>query len=183
MVVEFLNSPPGFGEELRRRQGVSNNTGTSLCRELQSLEKQHREEQEAEARAFRLASRGAVSEEVFRQEVGLIRTNQLWLTEQRKRVEDQILEVQRYTVDPQNIELLRQRLGARLAPATPEDREFVFDALGVKVLVGGDGSWELELEVPRGIPEPDKDFQIVNNRPRSGVHYLKTPLAVRLPGK
>ena len=53
---------------------------------------EEQEEQEAEARAFRLASRGQVNEDVFNQEVGLIRTRQRWLTEQRERLEQQLLD-------------------------------------------------------------------------------------------
>lgn len=58
IVVGFLNGPDGFGNELQRRQGLSVESEASLIRELESLKRQHREEQDVEARAFRLASRG-----------------------------------------------------------------------------------------------------------------------------
>ena len=121
--------------------------------------------QDAEARAFRLASRGTVSEEVLNQEIGLIRTRQRWIAEQRQRLEEQLWDVQRYSFDPKNIELLRRRLEARLETPTPEDRRYILNALGVNVLVQSDGTWELELQVPREVPQPDGDLQIVNSRP------------------
>ena len=174
MVVDFLNGPVGFEAELQRRRGISKESEASLVRELQSLEQQNREEQDAEARAFRLASRGTVSEEVLNQEIGLIRTRQRWIAEQRQRLEEQLWDVQRYSFDPKNIELLRRRLEARLETPTPEDRRYILNALGVNVLVQSDGTWELELQVPREVPQPDGDLQIVNSRPEwnDTVHHI-----------
>ncbi len=165
MVVDFLDGPEGFEEEMQRRRGISAESEASLIRELESLNRQAREEQEAEARAFRLASRGTVSEEVFNQEIGLIRTKQRWIAEQQERVEHQLEDIQRYSFDPQSIETLRQRLEARLAAATPEDRRFVLEAVGANIIVQADGAWELELQVPREVPTPESDLQIVNSRP------------------
>ena len=42
------------------------------------------------ARAFRLAARGNINEEVFNQEIGLIRTRQRWLAVQRERLGHQL---------------------------------------------------------------------------------------------
>ena len=100
---------------------------------------------DAEGRAFRLAARGTVSEEVFDQEIGLIRTRQRWIYEQRQRLENQLWDIQRYTFDPKNIEMLRRRLEAKLEAATPQDRRYILDALGVNVLIQADGTWELYL--------------------------------------
>jgi hypothetical protein len=167
MVVDFLHGPEGFGNEMQRRQGISAESEASLIRELESLEGKQREEQDAEARAFRLATRGNVSEEVFNQEIGLIRTRQRWIVEQRERLEQQLADIQRYSFDPQSIEMLRQRLEARLATETPDDRRFILEALGTKVMVQADGTWELELQVPREVPALEGGLQIVNARPES----------------
>ena len=167
MVVDFLHGPEGFGNEMQRRRGISAESEASLIRELESLERQQRVEQDAEARAFRLATRGNVSEEVFNQEIGLIRTKQRWIAEQRERLERQLADIQRYIFDPQSIEMLRQRLAARLATATPDDRRFILEAVGTKVIVQAEGTWELELQVPREVSAPEGDLQIVNSRPGS----------------
>ena len=140
MVVNFLHGPEGFGNEMQRRQGISAESVASLIRELESLEGKQREEQDAEAMAFRLATRGDVSEEVFNQEIGLIRTRQRWIAEQRDRLEQQLADIQRYSFDPQSIEMLRQRLEARLATETPDDRRFILEAVGTKVMVQADGT-------------------------------------------
>ena len=167
MVVNFLHGPQGFGNEMQRRQGISAESEASLIRELESLEGKQREELDAEARAFRLATRGNVSEKVFNQEVGLIRTRQRWIAEQRDRLEQQLVDIQRYSLDPQSIEMLCQRLEAKLATATPDDRRFILEAVGTKAMVKADGTWELELQVPREVPAPEGGLQIVNARPES----------------
>ena len=141
-----------------------------MLRDMKSLERRQKEEQEAEARAFRLASRGQVSDEVFSQEVGLIRTRQRWLGEQRKRLEQQLEDIRRYSFDPENVARLRHRLAARLASATPEDRQFILKSLSARVLAQTDGTWELELQVPREAPAPAGELQIVNSRPGSKSH-------------
>ena len=139
---------------------------------LKRAERQRLEEQEAEARAFRLASRGTVSDEVFNQEIGLIRTRQRWIGEQKERGEQQISEIRRYAFDPQSVEILCQRLEARLETANPEDRRFILEAVGTRVLVQSDGTWELELQVPREVPEIETDshvgvLQTLNDGPES----------------
>ncbi len=170
MVEGFLHGSEGFGNEMERRRGISAESEASLIRELETLEAKQREEQEAEARAFRLATRGNVSEEVFNQEIGLIRTRQRWIAEQRDRLEQQLADIQRYSFDPQSIEMLRQRLETRLATETPDDRRFILEALGTKVMVQADGTWELELQVPREVPALEGGLQIVNDRPGSISH-------------
>lgn len=90
MVVDFLNGPEGFGSEMQRRRGISAESEASLNQELESLKRRQKEEQDAEARAFRLASRGTGSEEVFSREIGLTRTSLPWIAEQRGRLEQQL---------------------------------------------------------------------------------------------
>jgi site-specific DNA recombinase len=168
-VVSFLHSPEGFETELQRRRGITAETEASLCRELQALQRQQKEEQDAEARAFRLAARNKVSEEVFSQEIGLIRSRQRWIEEQLERIQAQLTDLERFSFSPEAIALLRNRLDTRLAGTTVEDKRFVLEAVGAKVMVQADGTWELELQVPCQVPEPAGELQIVNSRP--GLNY------------
>lgn len=158
-----------FESEMQRRRGVTAGTLESLRRELGSLERQLKEEREAEARAFRLASRAGVSEDIFSQEVGLIRTRQRWIEEQMERVQAQLNDLEKYSFSPEVVAVLRQRLETRLAGATPEDRRYILEAVGAKVIAQPDRSWELELQVPRDIPAPEEVLQIVNSQP--GLNY------------
>ena len=170
--VNFLHSPEGFESEMQRRRGITIDTEISLRRELESLGRQQQEEQEAEAKAFRLASRTNVSEEVFNQEVGLIRTRQRWIQEQRQRVQAQLSDVERFSFSAEAIAQRRNRLDARLAGATVQDRRFVLEALDTNVMVHADGSWELELQVPRQIVAPEEVLPIVNDRPGSNCTVI-----------
>ncbi len=170
MVGEFLSGPEGFGAEVRRRQGVSEESVASLRRELADLDRQERVERDAEARAFRMAARGVVSEAVYEQEAGLIRTKQRWIKEQRERIAGQLADLERHSFNPESVAVLRKRLDARLAGATAEDRRFVLEAVGTKVIVQANGTWELELQVPRGAPGPaGSGVQIVNTLPGRGL--------------
>ena len=167
MVVDFLHGPEGFGNEMERRRGFSADSEASLVRELDSIKGQETEEHEAESRAFRLAARGNVSEAVFDQEIGLIRTRQRWLAEQRQRLEQQLADIRRYSFDPESVEMLRHRLEAKLAAAAPGDRRFVLEAISARVIIQADRTWEIELQVPREVPEPENVLRVVNSRPGS----------------
>jgi site-specific DNA recombinase len=169
-VVDFLHSPEGFETELERRREITAETEGSLRRELDSLQQQQKEEQDTEARAFRLAARNKVSEEVFSQEIALIRTRQRWIGEQLERVQAQLADLERFSFSPEAIALLRKQLEERLAGTTVEDKRFVLEAVGAKAMVQADGTWELELQVPRQVPEPAGELQIVNSRP--GLNYI-----------
>jgi len=82
-------------------------------------------------------------------------------------VQAQLSDLDRYSFNAEAIDLLRQRLEDRLMGATAEDQRFVLEAVGTRVIVQTDGSWELELQVPRHIAEPTEGFHIVNSRPGS----------------
>jgi len=149
-VAGFLRGPEGFLAEAWRRQGLQKQTAESLRREMADLERQDREAWEAAARAFRLAARCLVTEEVFEQETGLIHTRRRWIKERRERLKAQLDDLERYSVSPEAITVLRHRLEAHLAAASPEDRRFVLDALGTQVIAHGDGHWDVQLEGPAG---------------------------------
>jgi len=111
-----------------------------------------------------LASRGRVSEETFDHELRLIRVRQNWLAEQKDLLEGQLADNLRYWFDPAGVEELRKRLEARLATATAEDRRYVLEAVGATVIAHADGTWELELQIPR---EADELLQTENTGPGS----------------
>ena len=97
-------------------------------------------ERDAEGQAFRHLTHGKVSEDVYEQEVGLIHTRRRWLAEQRAGLEARLTDLERYAVSAESVEALRARMDDRLAGATPQDRRFVLEAIGARVLAPGDGS-------------------------------------------
>jgi hypothetical protein len=128
------------------------------------LEGEDKKEEEAESRAFRLAAHAQVSEQVFQQEVGLIRARRRWLEEERRRLGDQLADIERLSFSPDAVESLRRRFEERLARATPKDRRFVLESLGAKVIAHPDGTWDMEIELPRQV---QSDLQIEHSVPEA----------------
>jgi hypothetical protein len=135
------------------------------------LERQARQEREAEAQAFRLASRYHLSEDVFRQELDVIRSRSQGIEERRRRVLSQLDILDQGFPTAEAMEALQQRLASVLPSEASRDRSLILDALGVSVLAHGDGSWDLELEAPREFAPTAQDVQIVNAGLRPGWGY------------
>ena len=162
LVAGFLESPNGFDAEVESRRAVVQTSAMNIRRELDDLHPREKQEQEAEARAFRMFTRGKVSEEVYEQKVALIRTRRRWIREQRERLVAQLFELERHSFSSSDMEMLRRKVQSRLLSAGPSDRRYVLEAVGVRVLSHGDGSWEMQLEIPQVAPTSS---QIVSNQP------------------
>ncbi len=105
-----------------------------------------------------------VEEQVFQQEVGLIKARRRWLEEERNRLQTQLNDIERLSFSPEAIESLRQRFEERLTRATPEDQRFVLESLGAKVVAYPNGTWDMEIELPRQVPS---NMQIEHSVPES----------------
>ena len=114
-----------------------------------------------------MASRFRISEDVFLEEVGLIQTRQTWIENEKERLNGLLHGVQDVGPAPEALTILRDRLGENLSRCDFQDQKFVLDAVGAKVIASGDGSWELELELPQEPPSV-LDEQIENAGPRLG---------------
>ena len=167
-VSGFLNDPEIYLGEMGRRQALHRDTIESLTRELQALEGRSREERETEANILRLAASHNFSDEVLEQELNLTQVRQRWIAERRELLSRRITDLETRFVDPETMNILHQRLQDRLAGATGQDRRFVLEAVGATILAQGDGSWELELLVPRAVSTETQEPQIVNTGPRLG---------------
>ena len=163
-VADFLRGPQGFENEIRRRYGLTEASEASLRRQITNLEGEDQKEEEAESRAFRLAAHAQVSEPVFQQEVGLIKARRSWLEEERRRLGDQLADIERLSFSPDAVESLRRRFEERLERATPEDRRFVLESLGTKLIAYPDGTWDMEIELPRQV---QSELQIEHSVPES----------------
>ena len=89
-----------------------------------------------------------VDQDVYEQEIGLIRTKRRWIAEQRERLGDQLADLQSYTLSREGLEALRDRLANRLEGATFSDRRFVLEALGVQVIAQSEGTWTFQVAMP-----------------------------------
>ena len=167
-VTRFLTTPEVFLGEVHRRRQLEEQTAATLKEEMGQLERQARQEREAEAQAFRLASRYHLSEDVFQQELDVIRSRRQGIEERRRRVLSQLEMLDQGFPTAEAMEALQQKLGFVLSSEASRDRSLILDALGVSVIAHGDGSWDLELEVPREVAPTVQDVQIENTGPRLG---------------
>ena len=166
-VANVLQDPEVYLTEIGLQQHITEQTIRSLKDELAGLEVKFREEQSAESQVLRLASRFRISEDVFLEEVGLIQTRQTWIENEKERLTGLLYGVQDVGPAPEALAILRDRLGENLSRCDFQDQKFVLDAVGAKVIASGDGSWELELELPQEPPSV-LDEQIENAGPRLG---------------
>ena len=162
MIEQFLTSPEIYEGEIQRRMDTTPHTLGSLRQELEGLMRQDTVERDAEAKAFRMGSHSNVSEEVYAQEIGLIKTKRRWIDEQKQRVQGQIDDLEQSMFSQDIVTELAGRLKERLRGATAEDRRFVLESMGTKVLVQPEGEWELELHIPQ---ELTREVQTVGSRP------------------
>lgn len=167
-VVHVLESPDIYLGEVERRWQVQEQTINSLRKDLTDLDRQELGEREAEAQAIRLASRFEVSEDAFQQEVGLIRTRRRWIIEEKARLQAQLDDLGDGPPNPAAVAMLSDLLRARLVGAKPKDRRSVLDAVGATIVAQGDGTWELELEIPQEPSPSEPKIQLVNGGPRLG---------------
>ena len=113
---------------------------------------------------YNLMRQGLPSHKIGKKRVFLREELMKWIREQRERLTVQLKELERRTFTPQDIEALLRRVRSRLSSASPGDRRFVLEAVGASVFSCGDGSWEIELEVPKTASE---ELQVVSNQPGS----------------
>ena len=106
-----------------------------------------------------MVTRSKVSEDVYEKEVGLTTTRRRWIREHRERLTVQLQQLKRHTFTPEDIEALLRRVRSRLSSANPGDRRFVSEAVGASVFSCGDGSGEIELEIPDCIRRTAGCFQ------------------------
>jgi len=167
-VAGILQAPEVYLGEIQQQRELKEQTLKSLQAQLADLEVREREEQASETRAFRLAARIEISKDVFQQEVGLIRTRRRWIEEERERLTAHMDDVQDLGPGLDGLRMLKDRLDDRLAHDNPADQRFVLDAVGALVVASGDGSWELELELPQEPPAVPSEGQIANAGSRLG---------------
>ena len=100
----------------------------------------------------------------YEQEAGLIGTRLRWVQDRRAELAQQLLELEQHNFSSEDIETLRESVQSRLAGATLSDKRFVLESVGAQVLSNGDGTWEIEVQVPKQI-SPEKKLQFVSYQP------------------
>ena len=163
-VAAFLQRPEVFVRELRRRQELSGESEKHLEEELGALQLQEQQEQEAEVRAFRMYTRGRVSDVLYEREIDRIRSRLASLREQSCKLREQLADSGLRLTSPEGVAALREAVASRLAEASDSNKRFVLESTGAQVIAHGDGAWDLELRVPRSDPH---DGQTATSGPES----------------
>ncbi len=159
IVKGFLQDPERFQTQAERREAVKGYTKVSLERTLADRQKQLEQNLGAEHEAFRIRTRGKVSDEVYERESALLRAEQTWLREEIERHKTELADMDKLATAAEAVQALRPRLEGKLENASVADREFIYQTLGVKLLAFEDGTFDVEL----GIPMPE--IQTVINSP------------------
>jgi len=158
-VKGFLQRPESFQAEVDKRKAPEGYTKVSLERSRAKCQRRLKDAFTAEQMAFRSYTRGKVSEEVYDHECAQLRAEQTRLREEIERYDRELADMDKLASAADAVQALRQRLEDNLENASVADKEFIYEALGVKVLSFGDGAFDVEL----GIPMPE--MQTANSSP------------------
>ena len=159
MVKGFLQRPESLQAEVEKSRATEGYTKVSLEQSRAKCHKRLEETLTAEQMAFRSYTRGRVSEEVYERESAQLRAERTQLREEIERYDRELADMDKLASAADAVQALRQRLQDKLENASVADREFIYEALGVKVLSFGDGNFDVKL----GIPMPE--MQTVNSSP------------------
>ncbi len=143
VVRSFLEDPDIFLAEVDRRSQLEQYTVEGIEKRIKELDKQYQQTIDDERRKLEL-----LTEEAFKQTQALIKARRTWLKEEVEREKVKLAAVQRQSVTKDRVEATRKRLEDRLNSATDEDWRFILEALGTRIVAFGDGSWDIEINVP-----------------------------------
>jgi hypothetical protein len=138
----FLEKPEIFVREAEARRH-SGSEKESIENKIVELEKKYQHNIEKERKMVRL-----LSDEAFEKEKSILMAQRKWLAEEIQRQNQKLAETAQLEIREQTVEAMAERLAHNLDNASHEDWRYVIEALGVKVLSFGDGTWDVEVRVP-----------------------------------
>lgn len=145
-VRNFLETPEAYLQAVEGRLSVQEQTKDDIECVIKDLERKYRGTLDYERKQARL-----LSEEAFREEQTLILARRTYIKEEIDRQKVKLGKLQRFTVNVETVDTLRQRLHDNLDRASNEDWRRILEALGTKILAFGDGTWDIELSIPSQI--------------------------------
>jgi hypothetical protein len=145
-VRNFLESPQAYLQEMGGRLSAQEQTKADAECAIKDLEMKYRETIDHERKQVRL-----LSEEAFKEEQHLILAKRTYIKEEIERQKTNLDKLQKFAVNVETVETLRERLQHNLDKASNEDWRHILEALGTKILAFGDGTWDIELNIPSQI--------------------------------
>jgi site-specific DNA recombinase len=142
-IRNFLEHPAIYAAEASNKSRDLEITKTNLTQSITDLEKQLQDNIVYEQKALR-----CLSEKAFDSEQKVILTRRIWLEQEIKRQKAKIDDLDKTQLNAESIEAVRKQLQEKLDKATSEDWRMICEALSVKVYMFGDGTWDIEVNVP-----------------------------------
>ena len=146
--VDLLTNPEVILGELDRRREAQAETETSIAESLARAEKRLAANEQAEMELVSLRIRGDVSDSVYERQKSLLKAERTWLGDETERLQRQQARVRQNFVTLEQVQALRDRLGAKLEGADYEAKRFVLEALETQVVVAPDGAMHIRFAVP-----------------------------------
>ena len=142
-VRNFLEHPDIYMTEAVSNIKDAERTKLNLTQSVADLEKQIRENIIHEKKALRL-----LSEQAFKDEQKSLLTRRMWLDQEVSKQKKKLAELDKTQLDLDSVEAARKELQGKLDTATDDDWRTIVEALKVKVYMFGDGTWDIEINIP-----------------------------------
>ena len=152
--------------ELELRRQSHSDAEAEATDVLAGIEKRLRKVNDMEMELVSMRLNDGVSEEIFERQLALIGAERTWCGDEQDRLARRLDDVRQSFATMEQIKVLQERVGGKLARATFKDKRFVLEALETRMTVAEDGAIRLSFSVPVS-PEPVDD----------GVFVLTTPWA------
>ena len=142
-IRNFLEHPDIYMAEAVSHIKDAERTKLNLTQSVADLEKQIRENIIHEKKALRL-----LSEQAFMDEQKVLLTRRMWLDQEVLKQKKKLAELDKTQLDLDSVEAARKELQCKLDTATDDDWRTIVEALKVKVYMFGDGTWDIEINIP-----------------------------------
>jgi len=144
---EILTSNEVLGRELGWREDIIRESRLRLDSESSRLDRKANENISAESELAGIRIRGKISDEAYDRQQGLLLAERKWISEERTRVQEKIVELNKRSASLVGLEQLRQRMAEKILSNSFADRRFVLEVLQTRVIVTADGATEVEFTI------------------------------------
>lgn len=142
-IRSFLEDPQIYFSEIQARSQITEKTIADIEEAIRDNERQFQKTIADERRKADL-----LTPEAFRQEQALIKAKRIWLQGENERLTTKLANLQKHNVQQDMVQKIRENLSANLDRATNEDWRFILESLGTKIIAYGDGTWDIEINIP-----------------------------------
>jgi len=144
---EILRSNEVLEQEFGWRAEAIRESIIRLEEEMKRLDRKSNENINAESELVNLRIRGKVSDEAYERQTALLLAEKKWISEERQRIQQKLIDLKQQSVSLAGLEQLRERMAVKILSNSFEDRRFILEALNTKVIVTTDGRTEVEFTI------------------------------------